>query len=140
VRFSDPKLIRTTNVLLVAFGALLLSACGSSEDKKYPVTGTVNVDGKPLADGSIKFVSKGDFDSLEVKDGKFSGEVREGEHKVEVYGYRESKNSGASEMYGADAEGSKENYIPAKYNTNSTEKKTVSGEGANDFKIEVKAK
>lgn len=140
MRLSAPKLKRTTNAILIAIGALLLSACGSSEDKKYPVNGTVSVDGKPLADGSVKFVSEGDFDSLEVKDGKFSGEVREGEHKVEIYGYREAESSAASEMYGADAEASKENFLPDKFNTNSTTNETVSADGSNDFKFEVSAK
>jgi hypothetical protein len=40
---------------LVAFAVLLAAGCGSSGPKKYPVTGTVTVNGKPAALVRVQF-------------------------------------------------------------------------------------
>lgn len=109
--------------VLVVASALVASGC-NSEPKGPPktkVSGTVNLDGKPLPDGEIAFVkvNEGINDVLPVKDGKFAGEASIGERKVEVRAYRDAQVEGAGGYKPPDATPSKENYIPPAYNTNS---------------------
>ena len=76
--------------LLIA--GVSLSGCGGGppEPKRYPVSGTVNRDGMPLAEGTIIFRSpaEGAIDSLEIKAGKFEGKAQAGERRVEINAYR----------------------------------------------------
>ncbi|OWK46665.1 hypothetical protein FRUB_00364 [Fimbriiglobus ruber] len=57
-----------------------------------PAKGTVSLDGKPMPDGEISFETTG-FPpvALPVKDGAFSGEVKEGKNKVAIRVYKEGK-------------------------------------------------
>jgi hypothetical protein len=49
------------------------------------VKGTVNLDGKPMTGGEIRFsVSGQPVKSIEIKDGAFSGQVYTGKNLVEV--------------------------------------------------------
>lgn len=110
--------------MLFLASALLVSLGCNSEPKGPPktkISGTVNLDGKPLPEGEIAFVKvdQGVNDVLPVKDGKFAGEASIGERKVEVRAYREAKVEGAGGYTPPDATATKENYIPPAYNTNS---------------------
>jgi hypothetical protein len=79
-------------VSLVVVGALfaLLCGCGHAGPKLYPVSGTVTLDGQPLADGTVyfKIIDAGLIVSMPVKEGKFAGAATEGKHRVEVVAYR----------------------------------------------------
>jgi len=49
------------------------------------VNGKVNLDGKPMAGGEVRFsVSGQPVKSIEIKDGAFSGEAHTGKNRVEV--------------------------------------------------------
>jgi hypothetical protein len=78
-------------MLWFVFGSLTLSlflGCGSSENnvEMHPVSGTVNVDGAPLAEGIIIFedVEKGLTGSCTIKDGAYSGKVPAGDLKAKI--------------------------------------------------------
>ena len=132
---------------LVAVGALTLTTgCSKKAEKKIAVSGTVLLDNGPLKDGDITFVGAAGTvpEVLEVKDGAFKGEVTAGSKKVEVRAYKAVSSTGGGmykegEMPGGGA--SKENYIPAKFNTDSQMAVIIKSEGGNDnLKFEVQSK
>lgn len=118
---------------------LAFSACnrGRPEPKRYPVSGTVTLDGQPLAEGLITFktIATGAIESIDIKDGKFAGRAEPGDRRVEVYFFR---------MKTQDIDGMKteikENVIPARYNTESTLTKNVAPDGPNQFTFELLSK
>jgi hypothetical protein len=112
--------------LLLLLATAALFGCGPAEPKARPTTdvsGSVTLDGQPLADGEIFFVNvaEGVNESLPIAGGKFSGKASPGSRKVEIRAYKDAAPSKeAAEMYGADAQGSKEQFLPAKYNSETT--------------------
>lgn len=90
-----------------------------------------------MADGEIAFVSveEGLRDTLPVRDGKFQGEIRAGQRKVEVAAYREERQG--VEMYGDQAPISKINYVAPEFNSNSKLVASVNTQSANEYKFDV---
>jgi len=111
--------------------------CGCSQDPKlFPVSGTITFDGAPVADGDILFVPVDPALGPEpgtIKDGKYTLKAREGQKRVEI---RASKilPGGAK---GAGGEPVPEEFLPRKYNDNSTLSAEVksSGENKADFAL-----
>ncbi|MDW8080217.1 MAG: hypothetical protein RMJ16_15160 [Thermoguttaceae bacterium] len=139
----------TPAVALLAIIAQLVAGCGGTggrpAEKTYPVTGTVALDGKPMADGEIIFkdTATGAVHIIPIKDGKFQGQASAGAKRVEIYAYKMEIDPVAKEMYGAEAQPTKVNIIPAKYNTESTLKATVEAAtdpGKNNFSFEITSK
>jgi len=125
--------------LLAAF--LACCGCGHrpAQEKTYPVTGTVMLDDKPMVEGEIFFVSKqkGDFQILPIKDGSFQGQVKVGKRRVEIRAYRTAKGV----MLGpGSSEPSRENYLPKRYNEESTLTADVTPDGPNQFSFAVASK
>jgi hypothetical protein len=110
----------------IVLGCAVVAGCGPTDLTTKPtvdVNGTVTLDGSPMPEGEVFLVSVADNvrEVFPVKDGKFSGKASEGSRKVEVRSYKQAAASKeASDMYGSAAEGSKENFIPAKFNTETT--------------------
>lgn len=125
------------------FGLLMLAAsvcgCGPAVDAKVPISGQVSLDGAPLPDGTVYLRrSDGEFFSVDVVEGKFAGEAMPGEYRVEISAIRESTPSGtAVAMYGADAPTQRVNYIPARYNSESTLTATVADAGSANLKFDL---
>jgi len=75
-------------VFLFCSVAWLLAGCKKNTGnatKMAPVKGTVNLDGKAMAGGEVRFSIAGQAPKiLEVKDGTFSGEAYVGKNHVEV--------------------------------------------------------
>lgn len=124
---------------LVLVGLLLAGCGGGTEPQRYPVSGTVTLDGQPLPEGLIFFktVATGAIDTMEIKAGKFAGEAQPGERRVEIVAYRESTAPGTTPGMEANAE---VNYIPPRYNSQSTLTAQVKPEGPNEFSFEVTSK
>ena len=127
--------VRRSMFLVVVLTLAAFVGCGGgAKTKAIAVSGTVTVDGQPLADGVVYFktVQTGVFETFPVKDGEFKGEALEGERRVEISSFR---------IKIVDPEGMKsevkENLIPAKYNVDSTFKETVTRSGPNKFKFEL---
>ena len=124
---------------------LAVGGCGRGSgktEKTYPVSGVVTLDGQPLAEGEIYFrtVKTGMFDKMSIKDGKFKGEAQTGTRKVEISAFREPKLSPEQKKikakFGEQAKGmvpTRENFIPAKYNSKSKLSAEVKTDGANEF-------
>ncbi|SFI37695.1 hypothetical protein [Planctomicrobium piriforme] len=112
--------------LLVAL-MLCLAGCGKAEDgyQRYTVSGTVNLDGKPLETGEIVFYPRKEgpvVSGAPIQNGKFSLPESTG---LTAGGYRVAIKSEVVEG-GGSAEDQFENppsvrsLIPAKYNTETT--------------------
>ncbi len=114
--------------------SLLLGCPATRPDAAtYSVSGTVNLDGQPMPDGEITFISAelGEFNILEIKDGKYSGEVSAGKRKVEIRAFKEEKARAAG---GMEVEGtSRVNYIPAKWNAESALTVEIKADGPNEL-------
>lgn len=117
--------------------AVALSGCGAPGVKLAPVSGTVTLDGAPLAEGTVYFktVATGSVEAFPVKGGKFSGTAAPGDRRVEVTAYRTTPRPNDA-MKGEI----QESLIGAEYNTGSKLTATVLAEGPNTFTFEVKAK
>jgi hypothetical protein len=111
----------------------------SKAEKTSQVSGKVELDGKPLPDGSIMFVGDPGTvpDSLPIKDGDFSGKVKVGKKKVAIQAYKtEPPPPGAT----GDVKEVKVNYLPDRYSVaNSTITAEVTDGGVNPNKFEVKS-
>jgi len=122
-------------LIVIAGGA----GCGPKKPKNYPVKGEVKLDGQAMKEGEITFVQAGLTPQIfPINNGAFSGEAREGKHKVEIRMYKmgEPTKMGTETM-----PASKENVLPAKYNSESTlAEATVTPAGPNEFKYDVSSK
>jgi hypothetical protein len=125
------------SLLGIAGLTVVVLFCGCSQDPKlYPVSGTVTFDGAPVADGDILFVPVDPALGPEpgkIKDGKYTLTAREGKKRVEI---RASKvlPGGAK---GAGGEPVAEEFLPRKYNEDSTLSTEVNSKGVNkaDFTL-----
>ena len=118
--------------------ALLVGCSGSSKPKVQlrTVKGTVKLDGKPMASGDVLFLVQNQGPkTLSVKDGNFSGEVIEGQSRVEIRSYKDA--APVMMMDQVANPGAKENFIPAKFNSESTLTADVTASGPNEFNFEV---
>jgi hypothetical protein len=112
---------------------------------RLPVTGSVQLDGKPLAMGSLLMtpLKSGPVAGCDIKDGRFEmSEERgpgPGEYRVEITAYRPT----GKKVYDSDFNASTETLepiIPARYNTSSELTATVSAETENEFNFDLKSK
>lgn len=121
---------------LLVLSLLVSLGCGGQGVQRYPVSGTVTLDGKPLAKGTVYFktVQTGALDTLPVEDGKFEGLAEKGERRVEINAYRSRTISGPM---GGEVQ---ENLIAGRFNTESTLTATVSPTAPNTYQFEVTGK
>jgi hypothetical protein len=128
-------------VIVAWFAACsLLCGCDSgkrAEPARFPVSGSVTIDGKPLAQGVVYFktVATGAIDSADVIDGKFQGKAEQGERRVEVCSY-EKVPAKADDPMSQDIQ---KNTIPARYNTDSQLTAKVTPNGPNEFEFKVES-
>ncbi|MEQ8633312.1 hypothetical protein [Gimesia maris] len=140
------------NSVALFFCALTLTGCfgGSAEHiERAAVSGSVTYDGKPLPEGSIQFVPdvdaagkpvRGKLAQALIKDGSYSLSVEEGpavgNNKVLINAIR---NTGKFEESDGQKTEIMQQYIPARYNTQTTLKYEVkAGENTADFTLEAK--
>ncbi len=125
------------------FGILVVTCavvvgCGRSKDAREmcPVTGSVTLDGQPLREGEIYFktTAMGEIDVLPIENGQFQGDVGAGTRRVEIYAYHEKE---VIPMPGEPAEKTRENYIPARYNVQSTLTAKIASGSSTPLEFEV---
>lgn len=129
--------------LFLVLLALIPGVVGCSSKKSEPeadVKGTVILDKKPLADGTIMFVTPGQpGDTIDIKNGSFSGKAKVGENRrVEIYAYKD----GPTEKHPMTGELMKTQVpiVASAFNTESILNATVKESGDNTFKFEVTSK
>lgn len=119
-----PKIPKAAQGLL----ALLLVAaatagCGRDELRRVVVTGEVKYGGQPIANGQVMFYPTGETPgpatAAVIKEGRYladaKGGVPAGQHRVMVEAYRPPTAGPGIDV----ADLGREQYIPAKYNTQS---------------------
>ncbi len=128
--------------------AALMIGCGSDGPERVVVTGEVTYQGKPLEKGQIRFEpapgNKAPPSGGFILDGRYTidakGGVPLGPHKVTIEAYRAAAGHAADDSAEQTAETAppRQQYIPAKYNTNSELEITIepgSGTITKDFKL-----
>lgn len=127
------RLVVGSCLLVLVFGG-----CDSGP-RLHSVTGNVTLDGAPLPEGDIIFapvdVSQGP-EAGKVKDGKYELKSREGKMKVRINASK-IKPGGA---LGAAGEPVAEEYLPAKYNSETTLEAEVKSSGTNTFDFPLESK
>jgi hypothetical protein len=135
------------NMLLAA---VILSSVGCSrggrpEPPRYPISGTVTLDGKPLQEGKVQFVtvSQGLIEAFPIRKGRFSGKAAAGERRVEFYIIKEVPyaESGLMPMPGEVTPAIvKLQMLPPHLNTESTFSATVDPAEKNEFSFDLVTK
>lgn len=127
--------------VIAAFVLGLFCLVGCSGGKNAPpklvdVKGAVTLDGKPMPEGDIRFIVDGQPPkSLPIKGGSYSGKVFVGKNRIEIVAYKAAPPS--SSGLSTDDQNQKINYLPDRYNTQSTLTAEVASSGANDFPFTV---
>ncbi len=129
---------------------ILIAVCGCNsggKDGRFAVSGKVTVDGAPLADGRITFLNLaegGSTASAKITSGEYTIPrefgAKVGEQVVQIEAYRKSSKRVQPPGYlSAEqvAEGTVEQYLPAKYNTQSELKVEISADGANEHNFDL---
>ena len=124
----------TCEPLLVAWGIFVAAGCGgggiTSGPEKQLVTGDVQFDGKPLAEGQIEFIDAAGNPPpryrATIRAGKFSCECTPGDKRVEILAFGPAGNLPKVPGPGDDAQ-----FIPARFNTESTLRVSIKSGTAN---------
>lgn len=136
------SVLRLKRILLV----LVLAFClGCGGENFQPITGSVSFEGKPLAKGVITLYPKGEGTTVggEIVDGSFAL-AREngptpGKYRVEIIAFRPTGKSefDIDEQKQVDIE---EQFLPPRYNRNSTLELEVTSVGENKFEFDLEPK
>jgi hypothetical protein len=127
----------SVTIVLFALGCAIGGCWGGRRDEPtYDVSGIVTVDNVPLKSGFINFESeKPDGQppgSAQITNGAYATKSRAGKKKVTI---TSEKPTGAKDSGGFDIT---ENWIPAKYNSESILFADVTGAGPNKFDFPLK--
>jgi hypothetical protein len=132
------------HVVLAALLPTIVAGCGDSGPRRYPVSGTITFDDKPLPDGEVIFFpadGSAQPDAGKIADGKFSFRSLPGKKRVEIRADRLSK----TKTIPVDGGGGKakwiparEVYIPPQYNTESKLFVEVQPDGPRDFDFQLR--
>lgn len=140
LRLSWRGLVPCTMLVLLAVGAAGCSRKGPPPRKMVPVSGTITLDGKPLPDGFVSFVSptEGHFETFPIAEGNFAGKAGLGLRSVEITAVRDAQPQPSR---GGGNQGPlaamRTNYLPAKYSANSKLRADVTEAGPNTFTFEL---
>jgi hypothetical protein len=142
--------IKLKAIHCIAFAVFMvagLSGCGRNGLDKVVVSGQVAYRGEPVNNGEILFYPSGDtkgpVSGASIKDGHYEavgkGGVPVGTHRVVVRGFRAAARSAKAAATAAKIGiegGVREQYLPAKYNDQTTLEVTVnSDQVTHDFQL-----
>lgn len=127
-------------LLCLAVTLAALAGCTARADKppaSGPVKGTIKLDGKPMPTGAILFEVSGQPPrTLTVTDGAYSGEVLQGDNKVQIMMYKD----GPPLTTDPEKKPTKMNVLPARFNYQSKLTAKVEAAGANEFSFDVQSR
>jgi hypothetical protein len=138
---------------LVMFAALVVAiGCSGSSDNlpREAVSGTVTLDGQPLASGSISFNPPANAGEgmtgggSQIQNGKFSiprdmGLVP-GNYNVAIYASNKAEQTRPAQVGAGNPKNRAKDLIPAKYNTNTELKYEIKKGGGNDLTFTLESK
>jgi len=133
-----PRIVARAFVFGCLVGALFsLEGC-SKAPQAVAVSGTIDLDGKPLPEGSITLEGETGTapDILSVKDGKFEGKATPGKKVVRITA---DKKGTPTKMGDKVIEATMENYLPPRFNSQSKIQAEVTPSGINpsNFKVSL---
>ncbi|HYH65185.1 MAG TPA: hypothetical protein VD866_10865 [Urbifossiella sp.] len=121
---------------------LLASLSGCGGDGPSHVTGSVTLDGRPVADGAVTFVMTGggsDREGAVIRDGAFEVKLKPGRYRVELTG---QKQVGTRRQKGFDGKEEEvrvtEPLFPERFNTKSELVEDIKP-GSNTMKFDLKS-
>ena len=132
---------------VLGFGLLILLGCSQSGGRQS-LEGTVTLDGVPVAEGSIVFLPQAGTKSPTcggtISEGQFSiapaGGAACGTFRVEITALRNTGRKVTSFYMGQSIEKDEsEQYIPARYNSQSELTAPVTEQGPNRFEFALKS-
>lgn len=131
-------MMRLATMVLSTAAVIVLFGCGGpAAVKPVKISGEVNLDKKPLKEGEIHFVVAGTPPRiLKVSNGKFDGEVEPGKKKVQIFAFRK----GAAPETSTTKEDSLENYIPARFNAETTLEVEIKADSNPPLKYDIESK
>jgi predicted small lipoprotein YifL len=125
---------RSTSLIL---SVALIAGCGRSGPRTYPVSGTVSMDGQPLATGKIFLIDPEthlDADVGDIVDGQFEFRAQAGAKRVEL---RAERKTGQQSHFGGEVT---EEALPARYNSESELTVEVTQDGdENEFAFDLQS-
>jgi hypothetical protein len=134
---------------LVAFCLAVLAGCGGEKQRQVPLEGTVTLDGKPLAEGSLRFLTASGKDgtivcSATVSDGRFvipaeKGPVP-GKYRVEINASRKTGRKLPHPVMPSQTIDELTQYLPQCYNLQSGLTAEVAATGPNRFEFPLKSR
>jgi hypothetical protein len=127
-----------SEILVATLATLLIAGC-SGEPRLYPVSGSVSLDGQPVANGDIMFVSLDGVrgpDPSKIKDGNYALKTTKGKKRVEISASK-IRPGGAR---GGGGEPVPEEYIPTRYNMESKLGADVQPNNKNRFDFPLEGK
>lgn len=141
--------MKTIVVCLFSLSALILiGGCGGSgAPETVLVSGTVTLDGVPVAQGMVSFKATGDTEKTyagKIKDGKFEFPSTVGQKRVEinseedVVGQKGVPGTIGDPVSTENPVILKKNIIPPKYNSSSELEANVVSAGPNTFTFDLK--
>ena len=138
---ENQRLASRLLVLCSTVVAIAIAGCGSSDDgrPRGVVRGMVTLDGSPLPEGEIYFLtpSAGDIERLTILDGNFYGKALPGERMISI-SVTKMMDPPPSTMPGIEfTEKVPTETLPARYNAETTLTATVSADGPNEFTFEL---
>jgi len=132
-------------LLIACFGLNL--GCGGGKvrvpTKRVPVSGTVNLDGKPLATGRVTFDAQNGEPptTCNILNGVFSGTVMIGKNKVMLIATTKMTMKEKMKMDGPGYDEVVEfNILPDRYHSKSEITKDVADPGPNKFDFDLQSK
>lgn len=125
-------------LLVGPFAACGCGWSGPPSRRMAAVSGVVLLDGKPLTDGFVTFVSpqEGRFEAFPLKEGRYAGKASLGVRTVEIVAIRDSEAAPAVDEK-SPPKATRENYLPAKYSTASALRADVTEAGPNVFNFDL---
>lgn len=120
---------------LLPLAVLLILAGCSNEPRTYPVKGTVTWQGAPLPDGHVVLNPDGQNirpDAGPIVNGTFDFRATEGAKRVEIWANREKPGQEKNKVMGLRE---KEQYIPKRYNSETTLRLEVKSSGENQYEF-----
>lgn len=126
--------------LLSAAFLVVCLGCGNSGPRTSPVTGIVELDGEPLAEGDMTFVPKGTAGraaGARVKGGKYTADVEDGSYSVKITATKKVP-LGPGEPSVSGEKDKLVSIIPARFNEKTELTLEVKGTTQKDFKLATK--
>ncbi len=123
---------------LAFFALVLLCPAGCGGKNTYPVKGTVTWNGQPMAEGKIVLEDENPRvlpAAGDVKAGTFTLEAPAGKKKVRIHASREVPGAKKDPAMGAVP---RQEYVPRRYNADTTLSAEVKPEGPNEFTFSLK--